>query len=217
MLPVGSGAYGTGGTGRSQALFAVAPNLLVLQCGSPGANGRQEKARRAFLGLKGGPGVAYTGGMEEREMRFGQRELGRVASEDILRRGEYGILCTCGADGQPYGVPLSYVLLGDCIGFHCAPLGHKCDNLAQNARASFTVVGATCPLPGQFSTRYESAIAFGAVCPVEGEAKRAILRALVEKYSPGFREKGELYLERDFDKVATYALHIEQLRGKARR
>ncbi len=82
-------------------------------------------------------------------MRRRDRELSRAEAEDILRRGEFGVLGTCGAEGMPYAVPLSYVFEGGCIAFHCAAEGHKLQNLRENARACFTVVGGDGAAAGQ--------------------------------------------------------------------
>ncbi len=150
-------------------------------------------------------------------MRRHERELGGDEAETLLREGEFGILCTCGKDGAPYGVPVNYVYDGSSIAFHSAPEGHKVRNLQENTCASLTVVGRTELLPSQFSMRYESAVAFGNVSPVHGERKREILRALVEKYSPDFQEKGEAYIRHDADKVAVFELKVVRLSGKAHR
>ena len=68
------------------------------------------------------------------ELRLQKRRLDAQNSEEILRKGEYGVLSTCGADGQPYGVPLNYVYEDGKIYFHCAAEGRKLDNIAVNSR-----------------------------------------------------------------------------------
>lgn len=153
-------------------------------------------------------------------MRRSERELSPHEAKEILAEGSYGILSTCGTDGEPYGVPLSYACLNGEICFHCAPdSGHKLANIAENPRVCFTVIkpGSVHTLPEQFSTLYRSAIAFGQARELHGDAKRAALAALVEKYSPAFRQEGEAYIARAFDKVAVYAIRIERLTGKGRK
>lgn len=152
------------------------------------------------------------------EMRKKDRQLSDEAAYALLKEGEYGVLSTVDEDGQPYGVPVSYALEGNRIYFHCARgVGHKCANLAANPKASFTVVGGTEVLPGQFSTVYESAIAFGTVAPAEDKLRG--LLALVDKYSPAFRRAGEAYAGRSLatGEVEVYAFTIQRLTGKARR
>lgn len=154
----------------------------------------------------------------QHEMRKSERQLSREEAEDILRRGEYGILCTCGADAEPYGTPLSYAYSGECIYFHCAPgVGHKLANIAENPQVCFTVVGETRLLPEKFSTVYESTIAFGTAQVVEGEEKHSALHALLDKYAPQYPEEGEAYIARAFDKVDVWAIRLSRLTAKARR
>lgn len=69
-----------------------------------------------------------------KEVRRRDREIAPQESINILDTAEYGILSTVGNDGQPYGVPLSYVLKGDSIYFHCAISGHKLENIEHNAK-----------------------------------------------------------------------------------
>lgn len=152
-------------------------------------------------------------------MRKQERQLGMEDADRILREGEYGVLSTCAMDGEPYGVPLSYVYQNGILYFHCAPgVGHKVVNLDQNPHACFTVVGKTEVLPEQFSTRYESTIVFGICRQVNDlEEKEGALRALVDKYSPQHREQGEAYIQRASSKVAVYRFVIEHMSAKGRR
>ena len=74
-------------------------------------------------------------------MRRKDRALSRQEALDILNKGEYGILSTVSADGQPYGTPINFCLINDCIYFHCAKEGHKLDNISANSKVCFCVVG----------------------------------------------------------------------------
>jgi len=152
-----------------------------------------------------------------RELRRSDRKVSDIEAEELLQRGEYGVLSTSDAEGQPYGVPLSYALLDNAIYFHCALEGHKLDNLAANNRASFCVVGATEVLPEKFSTRYASVIAFGRVTEALAGDKQRGLEALVDKYCPDHREKGLQYIAADAAKTRVFTLQIESICGKARR
>ncbi len=58
-----------------------------------------------------------------REMRRKDRETSEEEACQLLAAGEYGVLSTVGADGEPYGVPLSYVYRDGEIFFHSAPEG----------------------------------------------------------------------------------------------
>ena len=153
-----------------------------------------------------------------RPMRRSDRALTEEEAGRILEGGEYGVLSTCGADGWPYGAPLSYVWHEGRIYFHCAGEGHKLDNLAHCDRASFCVVGETHPLADLFSTLYESAIAFGVAreCRDEGE-KLAALLLLVDKYAPENAENGRDYARRMLRRVHVFRLDVLRLTGKARK
>jgi len=152
-----------------------------------------------------------------RPMRRDDRALTEAQAAEILRRGEYGVLSTVSADGQPYGVPVSFAYEEGALYFHCAVEGHKLDNLASNPRVSFCVVGATEVLPDKFATRYESAIVFGAARELFGDEKQAGLTRLLKKYSADHMEKGQKYIRSDIGKTRVFTLEIESLSGKARR
>ena len=151
-------------------------------------------------------------------MRRSERALAEAETLRILEGGEYGVLSTCGADGQPYGVPLNYVWHEGRLYFHCAGEGHKLDNLAHAARASFCVVGDTHPLPDVFSTLYESAVVFGETRECRDEAEKlAALQLLVDKYAPENTANGYTYARRSLNKVRVICLEARKITGKARR
>lgn len=152
--------------------------------------------------------------MYTKPMRRKDRQLSEEQTYALLESGEYGVLSTADAQNDPYGVPLSYALLDGKIVFHCAAgVGHKLENIAQNPRVCFTVVGKTKVLPEKFSTAYESVIVFGMVAPAEDPV--AALRALVKKYSPAYQDEGEATIVAAVQKTGVYAITIEKITGKA--
>jgi hypothetical protein len=153
----------------------------------------------------------------QHELRRKDRGMPESEARALLERGEYGVLSLCGADNEPYGLPLSYCVLDNAIYFHCALEGRKLAILAANNRASFCVVGTTEVLPDKFSTRYESVIVFGRVTEVLDQDKQRGLEALVDKYCPDHREKGLQYIAADVAKTRVFTLQIESICGKARR
>lgn len=134
----------------------------------------------------------------------------------LLQNGEYGVLSTVDGNEQPYGVPLNYVLMNNCIYFHCALEGHKLDNLAANRKVSFCVVGRTKVLPAEFSTEFESVIVFGRASVIEGEERYQALNALIEKYSPEFVSEGSAYIEKFDSQTNLVRIEIQQMTGKAK-
>ncbi len=153
----------------------------------------------------------------ERKIRRAERAISKREAHEILRAGEYGILSTVSADGQPYGVPVSYAYTGEAVYFHCALEGHKLDNLGSNNKVSFCVVGKTQVLPDKFATNYESVILFGKAYEVADAEKQIGLVEILKKYSPGYIEKGLRYIDGDGHKARVYKIAIETMTGKARK
>lgn len=151
------------------------------------------------------------------ELRRTERGVSEAEARELLARGEYGILSTCGPDGQPYGIPLNYCVLNDAIYFHCAVEGHKLENLAAESRVSFCVVGKTEVMPDQFATRYESVVVSGRAAEAFAEEKQQALEGILAKYAGGFLEKGLDYIEAAGERARVFKIGIDTLRGKARR
>ncbi|OGU16447.1 MAG: MFS transporter [Geobacteraceae bacterium GWC2_53_11] len=151
------------------------------------------------------------------KLRRPERGMTESEARELLERGEYGILSTCGSDGQPYGLPLSYCIIGNAIYFHCAVAGHKLDNLTANNRVSFCVVGSTEVLPDKFATRYESVIVSGIASEVFDDEKQKGLEGLLPKYSPGFIPEGMAYIKADGERTKVFRIDIGTICGKARR
>lgn len=152
-------------------------------------------------------------------MRRTDRHLSREAAMEILVNGEYGILSTANKDGQPYGVPLSYIAKNDCIYYHCTDAGgNKQDNILNNSKVSFTVVGNTQVLPEKFGTLYDSVIAFGeAVIIYDEEEKLKALRELIKKYSAAYIAEGEKYIKAAASKTMVVKVVIQDVTGKSRK
>jgi len=152
-----------------------------------------------------------------KNIRRKDREITSIEAVKILDSAEYGILSTVGKDGQPYGVPLSYVHRNSSIYFHCALIGQKLDNITDNPRVSFCVVGKTKVLPDKFATEYESAVAFGIASEVYGNERYNALVWLLEKYCPDFIEVGKQYIDLKDKATKVIKIEISHISGKARR
>lgn len=134
---------------------------------------------------------------------------------ELLQSGEYGFLALGGSSG--YGIPVNFILDGECIYIHCAPEGEKLRRIAMNRNASFCVVGYTEPVPSKFSTIYESVLVFGKIGLVTDDLLRMkALEAFVGKYSPDFKETGRKYAEKSFYRTAILCLEIERISGKCK-
>lgn len=154
-----------------------------------------------------------------REMRRKDRAILPKQAEICLESGEYGVLSTVGADGQPYATPLSFVMIGDALYFHCAQEGQKLDNIAFESRVCFCVVGRTQPVYEQnFSTYFESVIVYGKAGAVtEADEKASVLTALAKKYLPRHMDKAPGDIAKSLGRTAVYKITIEHMTGKAKR
>lgn len=152
-----------------------------------------------------------------KEMRRKDRELEKEEIMELLKRNEYGILSTIGENGYPYGVPVNYVYIDNAIYLHCAVEGQKLDNLKNDNKVSFCVVGDTCVLPEQFSTKYESVIIFGRASEIYDDEKNMAMLEILNKYSKEHLEKGKQYIKNADAQVKAIKINIEHISGKARK
>ncbi len=148
-------------------------------------------------------------------MRRKDKALQDKDSRLLLQDGEHGVLSTVSKDGQPYGVPLNYVYMNDCIYFHCAIVGHKLGNINANGKVSFCVVGRTEVLPAEFSTGFESVIVFGSAAVVGGEERHQALMGLAGKYCADYLSEAPAYIEKHDKQTKVVRIRIEQITGKA--
>lgn len=151
-------------------------------------------------------------------MRRADRAMGREETFAVLEKGQYGILSTIGANGYPYGIPLSFAVMKGKIYFHCAVnAGHKIENIQFNFKVCFTVVADTEVLPDLFSVKYRSVVVFGTAREVFGETKQTALVSIVDKYSSTFKEIGLEKIAKQSEQVSIFEISIDQITGKARR
>ncbi|MDV0442827.1 pyridoxamine 5'-phosphate oxidase family protein [Methanorbis rubei] len=148
-------------------------------------------------------------------MRRKASQLSDSDARDILQNGVWGTLATVDADGQPYAIPLNYVLVNNVIYIHSAHEGHKIDNLKENPKVSFAVVGFEEMMADKFDTRYRSAVLFGTARVVENpQEKQAALEALMNKYSAAFHDEAIEYIRKNSDKTTVAAIEIVHVTGK---
>lgn len=152
-----------------------------------------------------------------KSIRRSDREITIQEAKALLDKAEYGVLSTVDKDCQPYGVPLSFVYRNDDIYFHCALSGQKLENIANNTKVSFCVVGNTKVLPDKFATEYESAVVFGVASEIKGAEKHSALLWLLEKYCSDYIEKGKQYIEQQDKATKCFKIEICHITGKARR
>lgn len=152
-----------------------------------------------------------------RTIRREDRAISEVEAKELLRMAEYGILSTVSDDGQPYGAPLNFCFIEDCLYFNHAVEGHLIENLTNNPFVSFCTVGDTELMPEKFGTLYESVILSGKVEEVFEAQKQYGLEGIIAKYSPDFMIQGREYIEKLWDRTRVFRITITDLSGKARR
>lgn len=154
-------------------------------------------------------------------MRAADRELDEAEAREILDAGEFCVVSTVDADGMPYGVPLSYVMMDGALCFHTTNAGgHKLENFARDERVCVTVATEVepCYEDDFFTTRFASVIARGRVRRVEdGAAMRKVLVALCMKYLPECKDKIGEGIAREIDETAIWAVDLDEVRGKGAR
>ncbi|HQL47488.1 MAG TPA: pyridoxamine 5'-phosphate oxidase family protein [Holophaga sp.] len=150
-----------------------------------------------------------------RPLRRKDRAVPEAEAWGILQRADWGVLSTVGADGWPYGVPLNHVVVEGRVYAHAAATGHKLDNLAAEARASYCAVSEAEVRPANLATRYASAILFGRVRLVTEAAEREqALRALAERFAPGETAALDKSLVHEGPRTAVLRLDVERITGK---
>lgn len=151
-----------------------------------------------------------------REMRRKDRQLDDKKLEEILYEGQYGILATVNESGYPCTVPLSYAYADGNIYFHGAVSGQKIDNINNDDRVSFCVVGKTKLLPEKFSTAYESAVVFGRAAVIDGDEKIYALEKLIKKYSSEYHTEGMEYIKNAAANTCVVKITVEHMTAKGR-
>lgn len=151
-----------------------------------------------------------------REMYKKDRQLPEEQARAIFEKGHHGILSVNGDDGYPYGVPVNYVYLNDCIYIHSAKYGYKIEALENNRNVCFTAILSSEILPSKFTAAFESVIAFGTASFVEDDAeKQKALETFVDRFSPEFKENGRKFIAAAFEKTAIIKINVESMKGKS--
>lgn len=151
-------------------------------------------------------------------MRRKDREQTRDFGLNLIDRCEYGVMAMVDGEGGPYAVPLNLVRDGDRLYFHCALSGKKTDALRKNPAVCVSFAGGVKPVPGKFTTLYQSATVFGRAAEVCGrEEKIYALRLLCEKLAASNMENFDSAIERSLDRTAVWRVDIEDITAKEKK
>lgn len=150
----------------------------------------------------------------EHQMRRIRQLLPTEDAIKVLNEMSNGVLSLVDTDGEPYGVPISYVFDGDSsIYFHSAVTGHKINCIEAESRCSFCVIAEDTIVPEKFTTYFRSVIVKGHIHIVtDPEETIKGLRLLCEKYSPGIDAADEI--ARCLNRVKILRLDFTEITGK---
>ncbi len=151
-----------------------------------------------------------------REMRRNRQMLTQEECIRILETDSSGVLAVLGDEDYPYTVPLSYVYDSQRLYFHCALSGHKLDAVQKHDKASFCVIHQDLIVPEEYTTHYQSVIAFGRVKILQDESEKwdAAVR-LARRYAPDDSDLNrENVIKKSWNALCMLEMTIEHLSGK---
>lgn len=152
------------------------------------------------------------------EMRRKDRKLNEQTAISLLEHCEYAVLSTVNEDGSPYGIPISPVLEGNNLYFHCALEGRKLRNIRNHPAVCVVCVGETRLVPEKFTTEYQSAVAFGIASMVEDEKEKIrILYLLCQKYAASNLGAFEQEVKRSLSRTGICKIEITEWSAKGKR
>lgn len=155
---------------------------------------------------------------EHTPLRRKDRAISEEEARRIILESSYGVFITSDSDNLPYGVPVSHVLDGNSIYFHCALSGRKLENMAQNPNAAMTFVSQLRLDQEAFTVRYESAMAEGTAALVtDPEEKYHALVLICKQYAPDSFKDSDNYIRPKMDVTAVCRLDMTRLSGKINR
>lgn len=149
-------------------------------------------------------------------MRRKDREMSTLFAKQVFTDCEYAMLATVDSMNKPYCIPISPIIAGDIIYFHCAKEGQKLENINMNANVCISGVSFSKPVAEKFTMEYKSAVAFGICSEVfEDEEKLQALKLITEKYAKDNMKAFEKQAEIDLSRTCVMKIQIETITGKA--
>ncbi len=151
----------------------------------------------------------------EKAMRRFRQQLSADECTAILHSATSGVLSLCGADMQPYGVPLSHVYYSGKLYFHSAVNGHKLELIKENSNVSFTIISKDEIHPEKYTTYFKSVIAFGKIRVVEDEEEKlGILEILGRRCNPHDRDSLANEIAKGARNCVALEMSIDRISGK---
>lgn len=152
------------------------------------------------------------------EVRRHDRQITEEEAWQVVDACEYAFLAMTAEDGAPYGLPLTIAREGRAVYFHSAMAGRKTESLRRRPQVCLTCVGDTQILPEEYTTLYESAVAFGQAAEVTDEAEKIhALDLICRRHTPENMAGFDNAVARSLSRTAIWKITIESITGKAKR
>ena len=149
----------------------------------------------------------------QRPMRRQERQMELQQAHKLLEECEYAVLTTVDPEGEPHSVPISPVVEGDRLYFHCAHQGEKLDNIRKNPQVSLCAVTGVRLQPAAFTTAYQSVVAQGRARVAQGEERRQALLHICRKFAPGQQDRWEEEIAK-FPNTTVVCVELTRVTGK---
>ena len=151
-------------------------------------------------------------------MRRKDREQTKEFGLQLIDRCEYGVMALIDTEDRPYAVALNFVRDGEKLYFHCAMDGEKTRSLRKDSRVCISFTGGVKPVPGKFTTLYQSAVVRGRAAEVtDTQEKIHALRILCEKLAPADMEGFESAIERSLGRTAVWRISVDEITAKEKK
>jgi len=154
-----------------------------------------------------------------REIRRKDRLVSQETGIECLKKFTYGVLSVIGDDDYPYGVPVNFAYVDNCIYIHCFLDGHKVDAIKKHPKVCFTAVDDVEVMTDQISTNYTSVIVFGKAelnPPPENKERQTAFAAIMAKYIPNDEERTLEYTRENEMNTNLIKISIEHMTCKLR-
>lgn len=155
----------------------------------------------------------------EREMRRSDRKLTEEECLYLIRHTPHAVLSTTDNSGTPYGVPVTPILLGGKLYFHCSKMGgRKVDNMKQNDKVSLCFIGKDDISQPEFAVNFASVIVAGTAKEITNpqEIKRIQLEICKERAPEAGAEAAVKYFEKTGGGITVWEITPTKISGKAR-
>ena len=151
------------------------------------------------------------------KMRRADRQLSQENAIDIIEKSDYAIL-SLSHDNMPYGVPLSPVISGNTIYFHCAHDGFKIDIIKDNPYGHFVFISSSENSGADATVFYESAMVHGSLRFVTSSDERKLAFSLIiDRYMSSYKQVGKKNVTQGGKRTTLIAMDINKMSAKANR